>query len=213
MRVEADRQLLANRIARLQSEEVKAVRRIEETHRRTQEILSVKTRHQVIDYERQVARTVQDDEMEKHRQALNMEKDERKYKIVAARQAVLKSRKGLAVATKEEQSEHAMSIARSRGAEYIAAASKRNTVRQDQEEARDRKRREKELLVEHLNERAAAKRRGEEQRAMHYAEELQALQREEAELVQSLAECQEEHRQVFHFINSQLTQGSSQAST
>ena len=48
MRVEADRQILANRIARLQSEEMKAVRRIEETHRRTQEILAVKMRQQQV---------------------------------------------------------------------------------------------------------------------------------------------------------------------
>ena len=46
MKVEADRQVLANRIARLQAEEMKAVKRIEETHRRTQEILSVKNRQQ-----------------------------------------------------------------------------------------------------------------------------------------------------------------------
>ena len=44
MKVEADRQLLANRIARLQAEEMKSVKRIEETHRRTQEILLLKTR-------------------------------------------------------------------------------------------------------------------------------------------------------------------------
>ena len=45
MKVENDREALANRIHRLQQEEVRATRRIEQTHRRTQEILNAKDRH------------------------------------------------------------------------------------------------------------------------------------------------------------------------
>ena len=39
------REALANRINRLAMEEVRATRRIEQTHRRTQEIISAKNRH------------------------------------------------------------------------------------------------------------------------------------------------------------------------
>ena len=45
MKVESDREALANRIARLQTEELRATKRIEQTHRRTQEILTAKNRH------------------------------------------------------------------------------------------------------------------------------------------------------------------------
>ena len=56
MKVEADRQLLANRIARLQAEEMKSVKRIEETHRRTQEILLLKTRQQQGELEKEAVK-------------------------------------------------------------------------------------------------------------------------------------------------------------
>ena len=87
MKVEADRQVLANRIARLQAEEMKAVKRIEETHRRTQEILSVKNRQQRSDLEKRAARQQQEEELEAHRQALIESKAQQRYAVMAARQA------------------------------------------------------------------------------------------------------------------------------
>ena len=56
MKVEADRQVLVNRISRLQSEEMKAVKRIEETHCRTQEVLAVKNRQQRAELDKRVRR-------------------------------------------------------------------------------------------------------------------------------------------------------------
>ena len=86
MRVEADRQILANRIARLQSEEMKAVRRIEETHRRTQEILAVKMRQQQVEYERHMAKVEHEGALDAHRQKMLQIKEERKYAILTAKQ-------------------------------------------------------------------------------------------------------------------------------
>ena len=48
---------------RLQAEEMKAVKRIEETHRRTQEILSVKNRQQRSDLEKRAARQQQEEDV------------------------------------------------------------------------------------------------------------------------------------------------------
>ena len=45
IKVENDREALANRISRLQMEEVRATKRIEQTHKRTQQILAAKDRH------------------------------------------------------------------------------------------------------------------------------------------------------------------------
>ena len=113
-----------------QAEEVKAVRRIEETHRRTHEILAVKTRHQQTEFERQAARTTHEDEMQRHKLSLKQAQEERKYAIMAAKNATMIANANQARAAKLAQAENAMAIARARGAEYNAAASKRNAVRQ-----------------------------------------------------------------------------------
>ncbi len=71
-------QILANRIARLQSEEMKAVKRIEETHRRTQEILAVKMRQQQLEIERSDQAIAKDAALEEKRQIHAIEKQKHK---------------------------------------------------------------------------------------------------------------------------------------
>ena len=76
MKVEADRQLLANRIARLQAEEMKSVKRIEETHRRTQEILLLKTRQQQGELEKEAVKHEEEARLTAHREHLVKQKEE-----------------------------------------------------------------------------------------------------------------------------------------
>ena len=91
MKVEADRQLLANRIARLQAEEMKSVKRIEETHRRTQEILLLKTRQQQGELEKEAVKHEEEARLTAHREHLVKQKEERKYAVLAARQAAART--------------------------------------------------------------------------------------------------------------------------
>ena len=74
----APSQILANRIARLQSEEMKAVKRIEETHRRTQEILAVKMRQQQLEIERSDQALAKDAALEEKREIHAIEKQTHK---------------------------------------------------------------------------------------------------------------------------------------
>ena len=60
MRVDADLQILTNRVARLQREEVRAIRRIEMTHKRTQEIIAIKARAHQSELEGEKARAVEE---------------------------------------------------------------------------------------------------------------------------------------------------------
>ena len=67
-------------------------------------------------------------------------------RLVAAQQTVLQRQQEVR-ALKQAANENSVMIARSRGSEYNEAAFKRNAVRQGEASARERKRREKELMA------------------------------------------------------------------
>jgi len=204
MRVEADRQLLANRIARLQAEEMRSVKRIEETHKKTQEILQMKARHQQSEFEKEASKMGQEDAVEKHRLALLEMKEQQRIAIIAARQSQAIVKASQAREAKRANEENAIAIARSRGAEFNAAAFRRNTVRQDQEAARDRRQKEKELLLAHLQERSEAREGEEVKRTQEYAKQMANMQEEERRLIEALHQSQEEQRQVFASVEQEL---------
>ena len=210
MKVEADRQILANRIARLQTEEMKAVKRIEETHRRTHEILSVKNRQQRTELEKRAQRVAQEEELEMHRAALIEAKAQQRYAVMAARQATAIARQSQAQSNKQAAAHRALAIAQVRGDEYNHAVFKRNVVRQMEAEARDRKMREKQLMVQQMTLAAEQRRRNEEEQITQGDERLSQLEREELELIESLQRCQEEQRSAYAEIDEALTaEGSS----
>ena len=78
--------------------------------------------------------------------------------ILAAQQAALQQRQVQARELKKEAADNSLLIARSRGTEYNDAAFKRNSVRQGEAAARERKRREKVMMVEFLRKRAEEQR-------------------------------------------------------
>jgi len=204
MRVEADRQLLANRIARLQAEEMRSVKRIEETHKKTQEILAMKARHQQSEFEKEASKIGQEDAIDKHKQALLQIKEQQRIAIIAAKQSQNLTKAEQAREAKRANEENAIAIARARGAEYNAAAFRRNAVRQDQEAARERRQKEKELLLQHLQKRSATREMNEVRRAHEYADEIARLQEEERRLLESLHQTQEEHRQAFREVEEKV---------
>ena len=163
MKVEADRQVLVNRISRLQSEEMKAVKRIEETHCRTQEVLAVKNRQQRAELEKRAARVQQETELELHREALVEAKSQQRYAVMAARQAAAIAKQSLAHGNRQQAAHRALAIAQVRGEEYNRACFKRGVVRQMEAEARDRRLREKQLMIQQMALNADAKRRQEEE--------------------------------------------------
>ena len=77
---------------------------------------------------------------------------------MAAQQAALQQRQVQARELKKEAADNSLLIARSRGTEYNDAAFKRNSVRQGEAAARERKRREKVMMVDFLRKRAEEQR-------------------------------------------------------
>ena len=94
MKVESDRQALANRIARLQSEELRATKRIEQTHRRTQEILDAKNRHHHQQTEKERARMEQEAIVMEHKKELAKVREERKQALQVSKAKLLLAAQG-----------------------------------------------------------------------------------------------------------------------
>ena len=207
MKVEADRQVLVNRISRLQSEEMKAVKRIEETHCRTQEVLAVKNRQQRAELDKRAARVQQETELELHREALVEAKSQQRYAVMAARQATAISRQSEAHGNRQQAAHRALAIAQVRGEEYNQAVFKRSVVRQMELEARDRRLREKQLMIQQMALNADTKRRYEEDLITHGEDKLSDLEREELALIESLQRCQEEQREAYQSIDEALMAG------
>ena len=207
MKVEADRQVLVNRISRLQSEEMKAVKRIEETHCRTQEVLAVKNRQQRAELDKRAARVQQETELELHREALVEAKSQQRYAVMAARQATAISRQSEAHGNRQQAAHRALAIAQVRGEEYNQAVFKRSVVRQMELEARDRRLREKQLMIQQMALNADTKRRYEEDLITFGEDKLSDLEREELALIESLQRCQEEQREAYQSIDEALMAG------
>ncbi|KAL1496614.1 hypothetical protein AB1Y20_014218 [Prymnesium parvum] len=204
MRAEGERQMLANRLSRLQAEELRATKRIEETHRRTMEILAAKNRHQQHAEQKEQLRLEQEQLIEQHRQELNRIREERKE---AMRQATLATRQAMQEqvrAQKEISARAASEVAYMREVEQEMAIFKRNAVRQGEAQARERKMREKELMIAHLQQRAEERRREEELRTHLYDQNLAELERQEYELILSLQKQREEHHNVYRELEKEM---------
>jgi hypothetical protein len=210
MKVENDREALANRIARLQNEELRATKRIEQTHRRTQEILAAKNRHHQQQSEKEKIRIEHEELVEAHRQALSHIRDERKQATQTARATHAAQRQAVGKSNKESMLKNAEIIAQQRAAELNAAMYKRNEVRKVEADARERKLREKELMIAHLQKRAEERQLEETRRAEAYDKDLAELERQEYELLVALEGHRNDRQEVYAELESQLGHAPSQ---
>ena len=129
LKVEHDREALANRINRLAMEEVRATRRIEQTHRRTQEIISAKNRHAAQQTVKEALRQEHEALVAEHREELSKVRLERKESAMAARQEHAAKRQLQMRGNRESAERNAEAIAHARASELNHAMFKRNEVR------------------------------------------------------------------------------------
>lgn len=210
MKVESDREALANRIARLQQEELRATKRIEQTHRRTQEILSAKNRHAQTLTDRDKMKNEHSDLIQKHKETLVEIREEQRAAAQASKEEAARQRIAAARANREQQIRNAEVIQHARAAELSQAMHKRNEIRKVEADARERKLREKELMIAHLQQRAEERHIEENRRAEQYDRDLADLERQEYELLVALEGHRAERENVHRELESQL--GSASAS-
>jgi len=204
MRAEGERQMLANRLSRLQSEELRATKRIEETHRRTMEILAAKNRHQQHERQKEQNRAEHEQMVAEHRQMLSRMREERKETMLAAQEQALAHVQEQARTQKELAARSASEIAYMRDVEQEIANFKRNAIRQGEAVARERKLREKELMIAHLQQRAEERRQEEELRAQLYDRNRTELEQQEYELILSLQHQRDDHHHVYLELEQEM---------
>ena len=136
LKVENDREALANRINRLAMEEVRATRRIEQTHRRTQEIISAKNRHAAQQTVKETLREEHEALVAEHREELSKVRLERKESAMMARQEHAQKRQLQMRGNRESAERNAEAIAHARASELNHAMYKRNEVRRVREGCR-----------------------------------------------------------------------------
>ena len=233
IKVENDREALANRISRLQMEEVRATKRIEQTHKRTQQILAAKDRHLQSQSQKEQMRQEQEQVVQEHRDYLVKVRQERKETALAAKNSHALEREQLVRANRDNHERNREAIAHARAAELNHAMFKRNEVRrvrarhrvaptrasdvsrakrwppagtcrlvpprardrchaqariavQVEADARERKLREKELMIAHLQQRAEERQGEEARRAEDLDRKLADLERQEYDLLVAL---------------------------
>ena len=101
---------------------------------------------------------------------------------------------------KEQQSRNAESIANKRAEELNRAMYVRNEVRRTEADARERKLREKELMIAHMQQRADDREGEEVRKAQELQDQLDELERQEYELLVAL----EGHKSDRMAVHEQL---------
>ena len=152
-------------------------------HRRTEEILGAKNRHHNDLVEKEKQRHEHDQIVEEHRAELQKIRAERNNVIQASKEQSRQDKEALARINREESMHNAEVIAHARAAELNAAMFKRNEVRKVEADARERKLREKELMIAHMQQRTEERQREESSRADDYDKMLADLEREEYDLL------------------------------
>jgi len=204
MKVENDRDALANRIARLQAEELRATKRIEQTHLRTQEILGAKNRHHQDMKEKELISKEKEQILEQHRAELGKVREEHKQIMQTVKEQSNVDRQTKARLNREEAMRNAEVIAHSRAAELNNAMFKRNEVRKVEADARERRLREKELMIAHQQQRAEERQREENFRADGYDELLADLEREEYDLLVAIEGHRRERQELYEELEGNL---------
>jgi len=196
MKAERDHEALANRISRLKMEEERLERRIAQTKSRTSQIVSSKDRHHADQEYKDRLRAENDYIVDTHRQHLNQTRKERQDAKATAQSEHAELMQQMVRANKETSMRNTEAIAHSRAAELNHAMYKRNEVRRAEADARERKLREKELMIAHLQQRAGERNVEEERRAENLDAQLAELERQEYELLNMLEGHRVEYEQL-----------------
>jgi chromosome segregation ATPase len=173
-------------------------------HRRTEEILGAKNRHHNDLVEKEKQRHEHDQIIEEHRAELQKIRAERNNVIQASKEQSRQDKEALARINREESMHNAEVIAHARAAELNAAMFKRNEVRKVEADARERKLREKELMIAHMQQRTEERQREESSRADDYDKMLADLEREEYDLLVAIEAHRQERQELYEELEKQL---------
>ena len=202
IRAEQDRQLLQNRINRLIIEEEKAAKRIAETRRRAKEIWDLKRRNEANQAARQDASQWMSSEQHLQRQLLLQARSERAAALDASKQALQHMRKEEVSVLRQMRRENEEAVVAQRNMEHARCVARKQIVRQHQQEAQERKSKEREVALRKLKEERHKAQSVLDDDTGHSLRHYNDLAAEEARLLKSLEACQKEQQDAYSQLES-----------
>jgi len=204
-RAEEDAQLLANRIALLQLEEKKAMKKIEETKKKAKEIIDLKNRNaQALKEKEQVKKQKEEEEMRKAMQN-KVVKEQVKINQENNRNQLLKRLKNdvdLMRKTKQDIKEQSM---QEKDEEYIRNVQQANHIRNQQKEAQIKKQKQ----LEEIKQKARIEYENKIRQELEVKEQtdqlIARLEQQEMELIQRLQNTQSLQKEAFDDLERALS--------
>lgn len=206
MRKQADEdaRLLANRIALLKQEELKAIKKIEETRRKAEEIIEARKRNEEKQRKREEARRMQSD-LESHKTEENRKIRERMKEIKdqANQYRHHKAFKDVQSLKKTKQ-DYQRAIEIQRTEELAEKISLKNSIKGQLKEAEERKRRLAEEKREKARKENEKKIQEETKMRREREEEVARMEQEELELIQRLQNTQLLQKSAYEDLENAL---------
>ena len=202
IRAEQDRQLLQNRINRLIIEEEKAAKRISETRRRAKEIWDLKRRNEANQAARADAGSWMSSEQHLQRQLLTQARGERTSALDSSKAALAHMRKEEVSVLRQMRRENEEAVVAQRNMEHQRCVARKQSVKAHQNDAAERRNRERELALRKLQEQRQNARSVLDDDTGASMRHYQDLANEEQQLLKSLAACQEEQQMAYVQLES-----------
>lgn len=202
--VEMDLQLMANRLARLQADEVKAIKKVESMRRKADEIVEQKQRN-LQKYQMKYQHVAAEFETLQQQAAQQAYlRAQHRDNLKAAKEQLVREKRESAIGIRQASQENEWLAAKFKQEEVQRNRMSRDFIRARQQEFAARKNAYKEHLNLHLSEETGA-RIAEEQRALHNSlHGIEAMATEEQKLIANLQSLHEAHSETTAALEASL---------
>jgi len=203
-RAEVDLQLLANRIALLRAEEQRALTKVTETKDRAKEIIDIKRRNEQALNEKMAKNISREQAVKEAQQKAAYEREARKRRLASSKKVIVDSKKAIADQKKQEAQHHLTLLEQNKlrleeEKRMKALEEKRRLVLIRQ--AKEKEQRDKANL---LAMETAAKLREEAKRRQEAEALIEALEKEEKDLIARLRQTQILQHKAFTALQASL---------
>lgn len=205
-RAEADVQLLANRLAHLKFEEERAQRKIEETEKKTAEMVKVRKKQMTAASERHIYKTKKP-RNGASKSRVSSQRNESRRGCADSRKYVEEQRK--AAADQQRQNKRALDEYKKqqRAAEDREKREKREKVRRAARALQEKRERERQEKEEKMRQQYARRIREENQRQRQAEKLIAQMEREEAQMLDRLQRTQDRQRSAYESLQRTIDVG------
>jgi hypothetical protein len=212
-RAELDAQLLANRIALLKQEEEKAWKKIEETRKRAQEIMELRSANEQKFVAKEQFYKAKWESIRSAQTQNAYNRDRAKAVREATREGLLEQRQNNAQSTKVQSQQYLLQKKERESSERQANMERGNLIKQKKEEAKRRLEEDRLAQLEKFREDYEGRTAQEELLRSRTDSLVAKMEKEEMELIQRLQNTQTVQRNAYEELEAALGQTAQQVSS